>query len=458
MSVRTIWIVRSLIFVLLLSMVSVACAPAPTPEPTSAPAADQREAVEANEAAEANEEPEPITLTLWTGLPEGQPFREVLDNAIARYEEAYPYVEVNVVSSALDVYKTKFAVAMAAGGTDFDVFQTWGGGQLASYARRGQLLDLTDTINEGDYKDRFSSAAWSFVSADDKIWAMPIELAVVTVYYNKDLFEANNVSVPETFDDLLGLCTTFSSNGTIPLVLGMNKNPWTGDFFYQYLVTRLGGLDPFRKAVAREPGGTFEDPVFIEAGQKLQQMVDAGCFQEGFIGAEYPSMRQLFGQEQAAMVLMGTWMPGQIATEYPDFFPKVDYFLFPSVAGGQGGNEIVGGTNGAFGASKATEHPEEAIALIKELASDETAKEIVEIANRLPAVKYDFDPAKVNELTIRVANEMYNASGVQLYYDQASTPGLATTHLDLLTALMGKQITPEEHAAEWEAAAKKELE
>ncbi|MEN6364371.1 MAG: extracellular solute-binding protein, partial [Rectinema sp.] len=204
--------------------------------------------------------------------------------------------------------------------------------------------------------------------------------------------------------------------------------------------------------------GSFKDPAFVEAARLLQKMVDTGCFQEGFMGAEYASMRQLFAQEKAAMVLMGSWLPGQLATEAPNFLPKVDYFRFPTVSGGKGKvTEVVGGTNAAFAITKACKYPEAAQALLKEFSSEKTAADVLGVAKRLPAVKYTYNPAQIDSLTIRVANELNNSTGIQLYYDQSSTPSLAQTHLSAVAALYAKTTTPEKLAAEWEAAAEKDL-
>jgi len=398
------------------------------------------------------------TLTVWDIYPEGQPFRKVLDGAIERFKAANPGYVVKVVSYGdMSNYKTKFATMLAAGAKDVDVFQTWGGGQLATYARRGQVLDLTPAMKKDNWQARFSDASLNFVSADDKVWGVPVELANVLVYYNKSMFEKYGLKVPTTFDELLSVCQVLKGKGIIPMALALNKAEWVGDLYYQYLVTRVGGLDPFRKAIAREEGGSFKDPTFVEAGKLLQTMVDAGCFQEGFMGAEYASMRQLFAQEKAGMILMGSWLPGQLATEAPDFLPKMDYFRFPVVKGGKGKiTEVVGGTNAAFAITKACKYPEAALALVKEFSSEKTAADVLGIAKRLPAIKYNF-PASIDALTVRVAGELNNSTGIQLYYDQSSTPSLAQTHLSALISLFAKKTTPEKMAAEWEAAAVTEL-
>ncbi|MHC1693651.1 MAG: extracellular solute-binding protein [Sphaerochaetaceae bacterium] len=401
----------------------------------------------------------PAKLTVWDIYPEGTPFRKVLDGAIARFEAAHPGSTVEVISYGdMSNYKTKFATMMASGGKDADVFQTWGGGQLASYAGKGLVLDLTADMQKDGWSQRFSPAALSFVSSSNKVWGVPVELANVMFYYNKEIFAKYNLSVPTTFDELLRICEVLKNNKVIPIVLALNKAEWVGDMFYQYLVTRIGGLEPFKKAIAREPGGTFEDPAFIEAGKLLQTMVDAHCFQEGFLGAEYASMRQVFTQEKAAMLLMGSWLPGQISNEAPQMYGKVDYFRFPTVAGGKGRiTDIVGGTNAAFAVSSATRYPEAAKALMREFSSELTAKDVLGIAKRLPAAKFSLEGVTMDELTKRVIAEVDQSTGIQLYYDQSSTPSLAQTHLSSISALYAKLTTPEKKAAEWEAAAKKEL-
>lgn len=401
----------------------------------------------------------PVTLRVWDIYPEGIPFRKVLDGAITRFEAENPGFTVEVVSYGdMNNYKTKFATMMAAGGRDADIFQTWGGGQLAMYADKGLVLDLTSSMNQDGWVDRFSPAALTFVSSDNRILGVPVELANVMFYYNKEIFATYDLSVPQTFDELLHVCEVLENNDVIPIVLALNKAEWVGDMFYQYLVTRVGGLEPFAKAIARAPGGTFEDPAFIEAGRLLQKMVDEGCFQEGFLGAEYASMRQIFTQEKAAMMLMGSWLPGQIASEAPEMFHKVDYFRFPLVEGGKGKiTEIVGGTNAAFAVSSATKYPEQAKALLREFSSELTANDVLGVAKRLPAAKFSLEDVALDDLTKRVIQEVNKSTGIQLYYDQSSTPSLAQTHLSSIASLYAKMITPERNASDWEAAAKKEL-
>ncbi len=263
------------------------------------------------------EEQGPVTLRVWDIYPEGTPFRKVLDGAIARFKTANPTVTVEVISYGdMSSYKTKFATMMAAGGKDADIFQTWGGGQLAVYADKGLVRDLTASMNKDGWIDRFSPASLTFVSSANKVWGVPVELANVMFYYNKEIFAKYNLSVPTTFSELLQVCKVLKSNNMIPIVLALNKAEWVGDFFYQYLVTRVGGLEPFKKAIAREPGATFEDPRLWKQ-ENPAAMVDAGCFKK-VSWRRVRIMRQVFTQEKAAMMLMGSGYPARLPAKPAD--------------------------------------------------------------------------------------------------------------------------------------------
>ena len=100
-----------------------------------------------------------------------------------------PKVTVEVVPLQNDPYKTKIKVAMGAGNPPC-IFPTWGGGPLYEYVKAGQVVDLTDYMEQDNYKDRFVPASLSNVTFDDKIWGVPVEnSAIAVIWYNKAVFE-----------------------------------------------------------------------------------------------------------------------------------------------------------------------------------------------------------------------------------------------------------------------------
>jgi raffinose/stachyose/melibiose transport system substrate-binding protein len=310
-------------------------------------------------------------------------------------------------------------------------------------------------MDADNYKDRFLPASLSNVTFDDKIWGVPVEnTAVAVLYYNKQIFADHNLTPPTTWGELMDVVQTLTDAGIAPFSMA-NKTKWPSSMFYMYLVDRIAGPEVFAKAANRMEGGTFEDPAFIQAGQMIQDLVNAGGFVEGFNGLDYDtgqSRMPLYGG-QAAMELMGAWEISNFKAENPDFYANdLDFFPFPAVEGGVGDPSNVVGTVGDnyYHISSTCENPDEAFELLTYLIDDESVQQRV-AAGRIPPVK-GVAQMLDDPVLQRVMGMVENAASVQLWYDQYLPPELGEVHKDTMQALFGLEITPEEAAAQQEQA------
>jgi raffinose/stachyose/melibiose transport system substrate-binding protein len=246
---------------------------------------------------------------------------------------------------------------------------------------------------------------------------------------------------------------TLKANDVIPFALA-NKTKWTSSMYYMYLVDRLGGPEVFAKAATRN-GGSFEDPVFVKAGEMVQDLVNRGAFNEGFNGLDYDTgqSRQLLYSGKAAMELMGNWQLPTMNGENPDFLKNLDFFPFPAVEGGKGDPSNVVGTVGDnfYSISSACKNPDEAFKLIQYLIDDTSIPQRAAIG-RIPPIKgfTTEDP-----MLQKIIDLIGNAASVQLWYDQYLPPELGEVHKDTMQALFGLELTPEEAAKAQEEAAVK---
>ncbi|PZD88008.1 extracellular solute-binding protein [Bacilli bacterium] len=389
------------------------------------------------------------TLTLWhiqTGNSE-----EVINNAVARFEEKHEGVNVEVIKQENDPYKTKLSVAMG-GGTPPDVFHSWGGGWLENFVNAGQVRELTDEIDTSNYLD----AALSPLVFDDKVYGAPLGIKIVPVWYNKDIFSEYGLREPETYEELLSIIDTLKSNDITPFALA-NQTKWPGAFYLMYFAERIGGQDLFYEAFNRK-GRDFSDEAYVEAGTKIQELVEMGAFPEGVNGMNYDTgqSKQLIYSEKAAMEIQTDSYLDNIRSEAPEFEEKLGFFAFPSIDGGEGSsNHLVGGVSPTFSVSENSEHGELATELVKELTSIETATEYSDHGGGVSGVKgVEYTDPFVKELNVLLEEAEY----LQTYYDQTLPPELATSHLDTTQALFGLSMTPEEAAKEVESKAKKILE
>jgi len=396
------------------------------------------------------------TIDLWH-IQTTDAGKKIIQDAVNRFQKANPGVKVNVSPTQNDTYKSKLKIAVGANSAPC-VFMSWGGGPLNEYIKSGQVLDLTPYLKKNAaFKNRLLPAAWSSVTFGNKIYGVPAEnTAVAVVLYNRELFAKYGLKPPKTWDDLLKVNAVLKKNGIAAFSLA-NKAKWPGSMYYAYLVDRIGGPNTFKNAALRENGGSFTDPVFIKAGQMLQDLVKAGGFVQGYNGLDYDSgvSRQLLYSGKAAMQLMGTWELGTINNENPEFLKKVDFFPFPAVKGGKGNPNAVLGTVGDnfYSVSKSCKNPDAAFKLLTYLIDDQSAQDRV-ADNRLPPVK----GVKVTDpLLKRIQAFVSKAPTVQLWYDQELPPQLGELHKDTSQALLGLNTTPQGAAAQMETLAKKLL-
>src|SRR5690606_5544530 len=179
---------------------------------------------------------------------------------------------------------------------------------------------------------------------------------------------------------------------------------------------------------------------------------DAGAFPDGFNGIDIDtggSRRLLYG-EQAAMELMGTWLPGTIASEIDGFAEKLSFFPFPEIDDGEGDpSSVLGGVSPAYAISAATEVPETAVNFLR-TTTDDAARDQVVAENRLSAMVGATYEA---EATSQLATLLEEAASVQLFWDQYLPPELGQAQLDVSQGLLSKSITPEEAAVQLEESA-----
>uniref|UniRef100_A9U6Q4 Predicted protein n=1 Tax=Physcomitrium patens TaxID=3218 RepID=A9U6Q4_PHYPA len=233
-----------------------------------------------------------------------------------------------------------------------------------------------------------------------------------------------------------------------------SKDAWTGSFWYMYLAERLGGPDMLDQAVA---SSTFSDSSLIQAAKEAQDLVKSNAFVKGFNGLSNDEAKSEFMNEKAAMYAMGTWEVPNYTTN-PDipqeFKDKIGFFKFPTIEGGKGNiNDWVGGVGVGMFVSENSKVKEDAKKFVNYFVKRWGELSVVD-AGIIPGTKVDTSSVKLPQMFIDVLNELNNASKVILYLDVQMKPGAAEEHYNLIQALLGNAITPEEFAKKQEEALK----
>jgi raffinose/stachyose/melibiose transport system substrate-binding protein len=392
------------------------------------------------------------TVSFWHGLTVLEDSFEAL--AVRYEEETGNKVDVTFVEN--DSYKEKLRVAMMAQETP-NIYQHWAGGPMNSYVDAGLALDLTEYMNEDDYKSVWMDSAIAMCTYNDKIYATPgTDLMTFPLFYNTEILEFYGYNeFPKTIAELEELCDVLVADDIIPFALA-NKNKWTGSVYYMYLVDRYGNGESFVNAANRINDGTFEDDAFTKAGEKLQEWVNKGYFPDGVNGLDNSTAqdRQLLYTGKAAIWSFPTSGLGALIQESPETYDKLDTAMFPVLEEG-GSNAVVGSAGqNFFSICPTCEDPDTAWGFLKLLSDEVWVNEILELSY-IPPTKDAMD--NVSDPLRRKALEFLDsASFVQLAWDQYLTPVLGELHKSTTQELFGLTKTPAEVNAEMEATALEE--
>lgn len=385
---------------------------------------------------------EDTTLEFWH-IQNTEPMPTTIQGSVDRFMEANPDVSVNVTVMANDAFKDKIAIAIAGNQTP-NIFPSWSGGPMYEYADSGVIQDITEFMEKDGHKDKFLDASIEQLTYQDKIWGYPVEnVAIANFFYNKEIFEEYGLEVPTTIAELEEIADTLLENDIIPFSLA-NKTQWTGSMYFISFATRKGGVKPFQDAVIGE--GSFENENFIYAGDKIQEWVDKGYFNEGFNGLDEDSgqSRMLLYNGDAAMTLIGSWFLYTVKSENPEFYDKLGCFQFPALEDGDGDPNTAIGTIGDnfYHVSAETEDVEAAFNMLTYLLDEQSVEERLE-SSKIPPLK---DIELTLELNQSIFEQVLAAPDVQLWYDQSLPPAVADVHKKTSQEIFGGTLTSEEAA------------
>ena len=389
--------------------------------------------------AYAEDEVQEITWMFWDDLDASEDnitkgFKEVVDRFNADYEGQY---HVTPITTTLEEYYTQLNALVDADQTP-DVFIVSPGPNLTDYVAPGVAAPLDEYLEADGWKDTFSSdAVFAQQTYDGQIYAIPLNIAAACVFYNKEIFEEAGVEVPTTYDELLEVCAKIKEAGYTPITISAGT-AWCLSMLAGYLCDREG-VDLDAIASGEE---SWVNEKTLAAGEKLLEL--SKYFQKTAASDSNDVATAGLFDEEAAILIQGSWAIGQINGANPDFEDICGVFQFPAIEGGNDPNRIIAKSD-SLAMSSTTEHPEAAIALMKYFTDDTAQKYTAEVGGKIPVTKveYDIDAAPA-ELSY-VMDIFENASATFGFYNES----LATTEAgaffdDQMVAMYLGKVTPEE--------------
>lgn len=398
-----------------------------------------------SEGRSGSGEDTPVILNLmhlWSEASSAQQ-NKLVSQIIDDYQKEHPNVIIRQEVLENEQYKNKLRVLSASNRLP-DIGFTWAAGFMEPYVKGGLFAPLNDILDGEELKDKFVGGTIEPFTVDGKTYALPIEFYISPIYYNKDIFAKYNLQVPVTYEQLKQVVKTLSGTGIAPIALG-NKDRWTGSLWYMYLADRIAGSDALKKAA--DGTGSYMDPGLIQAAVEVQKLVDMNAFSRGFNGLSNEESKADFMNEKAAMYLTGTWELPNFTTNpevTQEFKDKVGFFKFPTVEGGKGAfNSWIGGPGVGLFVAESSRQKKEAKAFVEYFVS-KWGQESVTTAGVIPATRVDTANIHLPQLYVDLLNERKYANNATLNADVLMKPAAAQVYLNMIQALFGEAVTPDQ--------------
>ena len=397
-----------------------------------APATDSSESSD-SAATASSDGAEEITWMFWDDLNATEDlislgYKDVIDRFNKDYEGKY---HVTPITTNLEEYYTKLNALVASNETP-DCFIVSPGPNLDVYVDPGVAADLTDDLKADGWLDTFNGGegAFSQQTYDGKIYAVPLNIAAACVFYNTEMFEKAGIStMPTDWDGFIDACDKLQAAGYTPLSISAGT-AWCLSMLAGYLCDAEGvDLDAIDAGTAH-----WTDANVVAAANKMLEL--SKYFQPTAAGDTNDVATANFYNEEAAMLIQGSWAIAQINGSNPDFEDKCGVFAFP----GTNGRVIAKSDSLAMSAN--TEHKDAVLAFMKYFTDDTAQKYTAEVGGKIPVTKVDYDADKAPAQLAYVMDVFSNASSTFGFYNEslASTEAGSTFDDAMVSIYLGTPV------------------
>jgi raffinose/stachyose/melibiose transport system substrate-binding protein len=368
----------------------------------------------------------------WPNEPKNAYFTELVEE----FEAENPDIKVNVESVLNDAYKDKVKVVAGSSGAP-DVMFSWSGTFVEDLVEAGNVMDLTDWLDENpDIRDRYYESQMAPFAVDGAQYGLPVGMHAKLFFYNEDIFAEQGLEVPATWDEFLDVLGELQDAGIAPLEYA-SKEPWTIAHYVGTLNQRV--IDPEVVSADQDPAtGEFTDPGYVEALEDFEELT-------GYMNGDPNSI----GHEDAR----AEWAAGDAAIMYlqgseVNYLTDVDFeygtFNFPEVDGGAGDPSQLTGAPEGFVVSENTEHPEESLRFLEFMLNKENGIAYTEQTGELSAVVGAVEESDAPDILKSIAADIVGATAMTPWLDNAYDAQIVQAYLSETQLMLGGEKSAEE--------------
>ncbi|MFV0433106.1 MAG: extracellular solute-binding protein [Leucobacter sp.] len=365
----------------------------------------------------------------WTSGSEAEALQVLID----AFEAETDYtVENAAVSGGGGSNARQALAARLQAGDPPDAWQLHPAGQMRDYVAGGQLGDITELWEEGDWASVMPKDVVEAQEVDGKFYTVPIGVHRGNVLWtNPSVLESADVTIDAngSVDDLLKGLQKVKDSGTTAVCLGDKDIFAASELLESIMMSRLGA-DNWNKLWTNEY--SFDSPEVKQALEDYAKFLELANSDHSALTWDEAAKNTADGK--CAVTLMGDWAYGELINA--GFEPETDFgwVTFP------GKEDIFSYVGDGFSiAAENVPNPEAANEWLKVLVQPEVQANFAKVKGSIPAVT-NADTSSLSEYQQGAAESFASASIVSsIAHAQASSGEMAQVFADAVTAFNGNQ-------------------
>jgi raffinose/stachyose/melibiose transport system substrate-binding protein len=283
-------------------------------------------------------------FNIWWYSKDNTPNGQTWAAALTEFKKNHPELDVKFELKTFEGLNNAGAQILNSNAAPDITEYNKGNGTAGLASKAGLLTDLTSYAAK--YKWNLPSSVALYGQYDKglmgtgKLYGVPTYGEYVSIFYNKDLFAKNGVTIPTTMDALEADMAKFKDAGVIPMEMG------GGDYqsvhnIYALAVSKANQtwINSFQLFKGK-PIDATTDANIRWAAETLVKWDKAGYFEPNASGVKADDAVAEFQSGKAAMMIGGSWLDGSMQTKISTF--SYGKFLVPgTLTVGSAGNLLV---------------------------------------------------------------------------------------------------------------------
>ncbi|MBE1490635.1 ABC transporter substrate-binding protein [Plantactinospora soyae] len=297
---------------------------------------------------------------------------QTFDKIIADFERERP--DIRVVQNHVPDSETALRTRLVRDDIP-DVMTLNGNASYAELARAGVFYDFSGVAAGRTVIPAILKVLDDLGTASPgEVNALPFASNASGVIYNKEIFAAHGVGVPETWEDLIAAAEKFRAARITP-VYGTLSDSWTALSALNPIAANLSPDDYWNRL--RGDQTSFRQG-WPEVAQRYEQLFSYA--QQDRLSRGYDDGNQAFAKGQAAMYVQGSWTIPAIR----QFDPAFDLGVFPMPVGDA---RLVSGVDVAVTMPREPRRERESLAFVEYLMRPEVIAAYAEEQSAVPTLR-----------------------------------------------------------------------